>query len=91
MIQKVLLEIVRAADKVLVGIEINAVGILLERIGGQLPAHEHCQQQYEGQGDRQTEKVDEGVEAVLADEVEERFHDNTVTLLTALDLAKTVP
>ena len=57
----------------------------------ELPAHEHCQQQHEGQGDRQTEKVDEGVEAVLADEVEERFHDNTVTLLTALDLAKTVP
>lgn len=86
-----LLEIICAADKILIGIEIDAVGILLERIGGQLPAHEHCQQQHEGQGDRQTEKVDEGVEPVLADEVEELFHDNTVNLLTALDLAKTVP
>ena len=48
--------------------------MLLERVGGQLPAHEHCQQQHEGQGDRQTEKVDKGVEPVLADEVEKRFH-----------------
>ena len=58
MVQQMLLEIICAADKILIGIEIDAVGILLERIGGQLPAHEHCQQQHEGQGDRQTEKVD---------------------------------
>ena len=74
MVQHVLLEIVRAADKILIGIEIDAVGILLKRVGGQLPAHEHCQQQHEGQGDCQTEKVDKGIEPVLADEVEERFH-----------------
>ena len=73
MVQQMLLEIICAADKILIGIEIDAVGILLERIGGQLPAHEHCQQQHEGQGDRQTEKVDEGVEPVLVTKIVPMF------------------
>ena len=74
MVEEMLLQVVRAADEVLVGVDIDAVRILLERVGGQLPAHEHCQQQHEGQGNCQTEKVDKGVEPVLADEVEKRFH-----------------
>ena len=64
-----------ARDKVLVvAHEVDAVGVLLEAVGGALSLHVDGQQQHEGHGEGEANQVDGGIELVAREEFEVTVH-----------------
>ena len=71
---EVIVEPVGRNKVLVVAHKVDAVGILLEVVGGALPLHVDGQQQHEGHGESEANQVDGGIELVAREEFEVTVH-----------------